>query len=210
MKGTLFHETARPSPSSRLGSGGLGAASDRSAVFAPPREPRESADRPPEAPSVVRRVQRVVDGDTFLLDDGTRVRLQGVDAPESVKPDHPVEPFGREASRFAKRFLAPGVVRLEFDGELYDRHGRLLAYVWCGDRMLNEELLREGLARSEPWFRFSAEKKNRVLPERRTKPGRPAEGSGRHGRDGAGLDHRPRTCCTRFEPTPFAGGSENL
>jgi micrococcal nuclease len=130
-------------------------------VFRFVEPPRQEDLRLPVGKTVVCRVKRVVDGDTLLLNDGTRVRLQGIDAPESVKPDHPVEPFGREAARFARRLLAQGMVRLEFDSDLHDRHGRLLAYVWCGDRMLNEELLREGLARTESWFRFSSEKKKR-------------------------------------------------
>lgn len=93
------------------------------------------------------RVRRAVDGDTLLLEDGQRVRLIGVDTPESVKPDTPVEPWGPEASNFTKQFLreARNTVRLEFDRERTDDYGRLLAYVYAGERMLNEELLRQGL-----------------------------------------------------------------
>ncbi|NQT11874.1 MAG: thermonuclease family protein, partial [Planctomycetes bacterium] len=52
------------------------------------------------------RVERVVDGDTLLLANRARVRLQGVDTPETVKPNHPVERFGPEASEFTRRFVA--------------------------------------------------------------------------------------------------------
>lgn len=107
------------------------------------------------------RVLRVVDGDTILLDGHRRVRLIGVNAPESVKPDHPVEPFGPEASAFTKEFLAGGEARLTFDQERVDQYDRYLAYVWVGDRLLNEELLRAGLARWEPNFHYSQSMKRR-------------------------------------------------
>jgi len=101
------------------------------------------------------RVERVVDGDTLLLADGARVRLIGVDCPETVKPHHPVEPFGPEASAFTKSFVAGGQVRLQFDRERIDRYDRFLAYVFVGDAMLNEELVRAGLARVEHRFHYS-------------------------------------------------------
>ncbi|REK17296.1 MAG: thermonuclease [Planctomycetota bacterium] len=104
-------------------------------------------------------VVRVVDGDTIIVGSDSVVRLIGVDTPETVKPDHPVEPFGPEATKFTRQFLAGGTARLEFDRERVDRFGRFLAYVWVGDRMLNEELLRAGLARWEPNFHYSAAKK---------------------------------------------------
>ncbi len=108
-------------------------------------------------------VQRVVDGDTLLLTNHARVRLLGVDTPETVKPNHPVEPFGPEASEFTRRFIARGgwSVRLEFDRERQDKYGRFLAYAWVDDRMLNEELLRAGLARAETQYRYDAGKKKR-------------------------------------------------
>ena len=51
------------------------------------------------------RVKRVVDGDTLLLDGGTRVRLIGVDTPETKHPNRPVEPLGREAAKFVRRHV---------------------------------------------------------------------------------------------------------
>ena len=111
---------------------------------------------PPEALAEgEHRVERVIDGDTLLLTGGARVRLIGVDCPETVKPDHPVEPFGPEASAFTKSFVAGGKVRLQFDRERIDRYDRFLAYVFVGDAMLNEELLRAGLARVEHRFHYS-------------------------------------------------------
>jgi micrococcal nuclease len=118
-------------------------------------EPPEALDEASYA------VRRAVDGDTLLLANGARVRLIGVNAPETVKPDWPVEPWGREASEFTRRFVAAGEVRLQFDRERLDRFDRFLAYVWVGDRMLNEELLRAGLARFERGFRYSQSMKRR-------------------------------------------------
>ena len=106
-------------------------------------------------------VVRVVDGDTLLVDPHARVRLIGVNAPETVKPDWPVEPWGPEASAFTKQFVSGGTVRLEFDDEPLDAYDRYLAYVWVDDRMLNEALLRAGLARFEPDFHYSSAMKRR-------------------------------------------------
>jgi len=103
-------------------------------------------------------VSRVVDGDTLII-NGARVRLIGVNAPESVRPEYPVEPFGPEASEFTKKFVAQGNIHLTFDKERYDRHGRMLAYVWSGDEMLNQALVEQGLARWEPNFYYSESKK---------------------------------------------------
>lgn len=107
------------------------------------------------------KIGRVVDGDTLLLADGKRVRLLGVDTPETVKPDTPPEPWGAEASQFTHDFLAGGTVRLEFDRERVDAYGRYLAYAWVGDRLLNEELLRAGLGRPLLKFNYSNSMKTR-------------------------------------------------
>ena len=69
-------------------------------------------------------VERVVDGDTIIVRGVGRVRLIGVDTPETVSPDRPVEFFGREASAFTKRLLEGRPVRLEYDWERTDRYGR--------------------------------------------------------------------------------------
>jgi micrococcal nuclease len=99
-------------------------------------------------------VMRAVDGDTLdvVLRKGTteeqrvRVRLIGVDAPESVDPRRPVQCFGREASRFAQR-LEGQTVRLDYDVERYDKYGRVLAYVFLDDGVLfNLLLVEEGYA----------------------------------------------------------------
>jgi micrococcal nuclease len=111
----------------------------------------------------VHEVRRVVDGDTLLLASGARIRLQGVDTPETVKPDRPVEAWGPEASQFTKDFIekAGHHVRLSFSLERKDRYDRFLAYVWDGDVMLNEELVRAGLAYARRDYRYSDAMKRR-------------------------------------------------
>lgn len=97
------------------------------------------------------RVVRAVDGDTLevALDDGPTetVRLIGVDTPETVKPDTPVQCFGPRASAFEHRHVEGHRVRLLTGVEPRDYYGRLLAYVWIERRFLEDELLRRGLAR---------------------------------------------------------------
>ncbi len=99
----------------------------------------------------VARVVRAIDGDTIevRLDGRSEdVRLIGVDTPETVKPGTPVQCFGERASHFSKRRLTGRRVRLVFGVERRDVYGRLLAYVYLGQRFFNPILVRRGLARS--------------------------------------------------------------
>ena len=106
----------------------------------------------PDAPrdAVPAKVQRVSDGDTFVATvqgRRERVRVIGVDTPESVSPNQPDEPFGEEASDFAKHYLDGETVRLAGDAEPRDRYGRMLAYVWLDDGTFwNALLAAEGYA----------------------------------------------------------------
>jgi micrococcal nuclease len=111
---------------------------------------RDSDDDGPATPTrVTAAVTRVVDGDTVEAEfDGREedVRYIGVDTPESVKPDSPVECYGPEAADFNRRLVEGKTVELELGAEQRDRYGRLLAYVRLGDTFVNEELLRRGFA----------------------------------------------------------------
>jgi micrococcal nuclease len=107
-------------------------------------------------------VERVVDGDTIVVrltartngpaaGDGTigrsyRVRLLGIDTPESVDPRSPVECFGREASAAAKALLDGRAVTLVSDVEERDGFGRLLRYVYIESEMANARLVANGYA----------------------------------------------------------------
>ncbi len=96
-------------------------------------------------------VVRAVDGDTIEVRLGGRledVRYIGVDTPETVKPGTPVQCFGPQASRFDHHLVEHRRVRLVFGVERRDVYGRLLAYVYLGERFVNAELVRRGLART--------------------------------------------------------------
>jgi micrococcal nuclease len=108
------------------------------------------------------RVTRVVDGDTIEVEVTGRtpgpgageaqfgpiydVRLIGIDTPESVDPNSPVECFGKEASAAAAALLDGQAVRLVVDVEETDRYDRLLRYVYIGDEMANARLVANGYA----------------------------------------------------------------
>lgn len=108
------------------------------------------------------KVTDVIDGDTITVRITGRiegpgvgsaaigevhdVRLLGIDTPETVKPDEPVECFGREASAAAEALLAGRLVRLVDDVENIDSYGRLLRYVYLGDEMANARLVANGYA----------------------------------------------------------------
>ncbi len=78
-------------------------------------------------------VQRVVDGDTVVLDQIGTVRLIGVDTPETVDPRKPVQAFGVEASRFLTSMLSGKSVRLDYDHDRTDKYRRTLAYLYLPD-----------------------------------------------------------------------------
>ena len=114
------------------------------------------------------RVHRVIDGDTIDLEvaDGakaqTRVRLWGIDTPETKAPGKPVAHFGPQATAFTKKMVSGRWVSLELEAEnTRGKFGRLLAFVYTQDnKLLNEELLRSGHAYADVrwqhrfYFRF--------------------------------------------------------
>jgi micrococcal nuclease len=113
-----------------------------------------STTAPPPGGRQQGRIERVVDGDTIIarLDSGARerVRLIGVDTPESVKPGTPVQCFALRASALTKSLLEGRRVRLVLDAEPRDRYDRLLAYVYRlpDGLFVNAELVRRGFAQT--------------------------------------------------------------
>jgi micrococcal nuclease len=97
-------------------------------------------------------VSKVIDGDTLELQLGDKiekVRLIGVNTPETVDPRRKVECFGREASDYAKKILTGQKVSLEFDPsqDQRDKYSRLLAYLYLEDGSLfNLDLIKAGYA----------------------------------------------------------------
>jgi micrococcal nuclease len=97
-------------------------------------------------------VKRVIDGDTIVVVQGSKqekVRLLGVDTPESVDPRKKVECFSKEAALYLKDVSLGKEVKLQSDEtqQLKDKYGRLLRYVFLEDgRMLNLLLIQDGYA----------------------------------------------------------------
>lgn len=126
-------------------------------TLAPPIQLPPVTESPPESPLheqlptalIEAEVARVIDGDTIEVDIGGslyKVRYIGIDTPETVHPQKPVECFGREASEKNRELVEGKTVRLEKDVSETDKYGRLLRYVWVGDTMVNAELVRLGYA----------------------------------------------------------------
>ena len=100
---------------------------------------------PPDAEKAL--VEKVIDGDTFILESGEKVRLIGIDTPEKAGPYTTEEAYGKEATAFAEALLEGKTVYLEKDTSETDRYGRLLRYAYLEDgTFVNLELLEEGLA----------------------------------------------------------------
>jgi len=126
-------------------------------------------------------VERVIDGDTLKVypnpspasERGDRIRLIGVDTPETVRPDYPVEYFGREAAAFTRRLCEGRRVRLEFDPAAWQdcgacpersRGSRTLAYVYLEDgTFLNAEIIRQGYGHAYTRFPFAYLEEFRAL-----------------------------------------------
>ncbi|HEY1741414.1 MAG TPA: thermonuclease family protein [Acidimicrobiia bacterium] len=96
-------------------------------------------------------VTRDVDGDTVVVryanGRSDKVRILGVDTPETHKPGTPVQCYGPEASRYTQRMLVGRTVRLELDQVTRDKYGRLLAYIYLDGKRFDDDLLRLGYGR---------------------------------------------------------------
>jgi micrococcal nuclease len=107
------------------------------------------------------RVTQFVDGDTIAVDMNgktEKVRMIGIDTPETHKPNTPVQCYGPAASAFTKNTIGNKKVRLEADGlnSNRDRYERLLRYVYLPDNtLLNEKIIREGFGFYYPYFPFT-------------------------------------------------------
>lgn len=112
-----------------------------------------SKQKPQQPPSATKQPEnktyhlclRVIDGDTIVIEGNEKVRLIGVDTPETVHPKKPVQYFGKEASAFTKKMVEGKQVRLEYDWQRKDKYGRTLAYVYLEDgTFLNLEIIKQG------------------------------------------------------------------
>jgi len=121
-------------------------------------------------------VAGIVDGDTFRLlpdaatlrlihEENITVRLLGIDAPETVDPDKPVQPYGPEAAESLRNMIEGQSVILLLDKEVWDSYGRLLAYVYIDDgrRLVQHEMLLAGMA--EVFRKYDFSKKEEFLSD---------------------------------------------
>ena len=96
--------------------------------------------------TVTSHVTRVIDGDTFEIESGQKVRMIGINTPEAVDTRKPVECYGKEASAHAKELLLDQDVVLVKDISETDPYGRLLRYVYVGNNFINKSLVEDGYA----------------------------------------------------------------
>lgn len=114
-------------------------------------------------------VTRVIDGDTIHVQGENRsisIRLMGIDAPETVHPSRPVEPFARVASTMATELMLGKRVLLEQDNSqgAIDKYDRILAYVWLENgTLVNDWLVRNGYAREQMYYDNPCKYRDRLL-----------------------------------------------
>tara|TARA_R100000655_G_scaffold83351_1_gene122941 strand:+ start:396 stop:779 length:384 start_codon:yes stop_codon:yes gene_type:complete len=121
----------------------------------------------------IKEIVKVVDGDTidividlgFNLSKKERVRLAGIDSPESRTKDLEEKKMGLESKEFLKRRLEDGRVSgLRVKTEKDGKYGRMLGWIYCGDTNINTEMVDRGYA----WF-YSGGSKKKDLDELRSK-----------------------------------------
>ena len=132
------------------------------AMYAPSKSTPSSVTKPIETSSDSSKatenknelflVKRVVDGDTVELENGQKIRYIGIDTPETVSPDKPIQCFGKEASDKNKALVEGKKVRLEKDVSETDKYSRLLRYIYLEDgTFVNLQLVKQGFARSSTY-----------------------------------------------------------
>ena len=118
----------------------------------------KSADKVPQVPNdghTYYEVERVIDGDTLDIDVIGKVRLIGIDTPETVDKRKPVQYFGKEASLFLTRLVQHEKVRLEYEQNKTDKYKRTLAYVYMTDgTFVNAEIIKQGYGFAYTKFPF--------------------------------------------------------
>lgn len=94
---------------------------------------------------------KCTDGDTahFMINgEDKTVRFLAVDAPETVKPNTPVQPYGKEASNHTCNLLkSADTIRLEYEKEKTDKYGRVLAWIFVDEQLLQLDLIQNGYAK---------------------------------------------------------------
>ena len=110
----------------------------------------------PSSDSAKYDVVRIVDGDTIIIDlsgENTKVRMIGIDTPESVHSDKSKNcQFGKTASDYTNNLLSGKKISIEYDEDKYDPYGRVLAYVYVDNNMVNYDLVANGYAVAKKYY----------------------------------------------------------
>ena|SRR5579864_4541539 len=85
-------------------------------------------------------IEKVIDGDTAIANDGRHIRFLGINTAEKG------ESYSIQAKELNVKLTLGKPIRLEFDQEQKDRYGRTLAYVFVGELFINEQIVEQGLA----------------------------------------------------------------
>lgn len=113
-----------------------------------------------------KELERVVDGDTIIVEENERVRFIGIDTPEDKDPRKPIQPFALEAADTLKDLLSdsPKVCLISDSvGDTIDKYGRTLAYIFTSDgKDVNAELLHLGMAKGYFYFPFERKEEFRI------------------------------------------------
>lgn len=113
----------------------------------PPPKEEMVCDKPLTEEPTDALVKTVIDGDTVDLADGTRIRVVGIDTPETKDPRKPVQCFGTEASAQMKKLVEGKMVHLEINpGDTVDKYCRQLRYLSLANMDVGAELIRSGYA----------------------------------------------------------------
>jgi micrococcal nuclease len=137
-----------------------------------------AAEPSPPTPPGAARVVAPIDGDTIVVEIGgaeEHVRFIGIDTPETVAPERPVECFGPDASARTESLLPVGTdVILERDVEARDRYGRLLAYITRAEdgMLVNLQLVEEGMAEARSYPPNTARDRDLAQAEERARGAR--------------------------------------
>ena len=100
--------------------------------------PKLAVFTPTPSPITYATVLEVLDGDTIRINTGELVRYQGIDAPEKNGA------YGQSATKHNEEYVMGKTVRLEYDYQNQDQYGRILAYIWVDDVLVNEKMIEEG------------------------------------------------------------------
>jgi micrococcal nuclease len=127
------------------------------------------------------KVERVIDGDTVLLENGETVRLIGIDTPEysqltetekfGLDEDYLYE-WGVKAKLYMEQRVLHEDVSLAYDWERRDVYGRLLAYIYLDGELINRTMIERGYARATPEFDFMYEEEFVALEREAKREGR--------------------------------------